>query len=256
MNVNYHTHTSRCGHAYGTDEQYVKAAIEAGFEVLGFSDHVPFAGVHAPIDRMDMDQMEEYIQSILNLKEKYASEIQIKLGFEIEYYPQLESYYQNLKSKVDYLLLGQHYKYVGSYGYDMYTNDEDLETYVQQVCAGMRSGLVQIFAHPEYFMLGRKHWNEACIQAAHAIGKCAQETGVALEINLNGIRFGRQHYNGIEAYPYPFMPFWKIMAQYQITTVYGLDAHRPLTLLESHRMDLFKEDFKELGIFPNLNYRF
>lgn len=256
MKVNYHTHTHRCGHAYGTDEQYVKAAIEAGFKVLGFSDHVPIEGIHAPKDRMDMDQMEDYIQSILTLKERYRTQIEIKLGFEVEYYPQLEVYYQQLKSKVDYLIMGQHYKYVGSYGYDMYNTDEDLDVYVQQVCAGMRSGLITIFAHPEYFMLGRKHWNAACIQAAHTIGQCAQETGVALEINLNGIRFGRQHYNGIEAYPYPFIPFWEIISHYQVTTVVGLDAHRPLTLLESQRIDLFKEDFKHLGIEPNLEYRF
>ena len=38
MKVNYHTHTSRCGHATGTDEQYVCAAIRQGFDELGFSD--------------------------------------------------------------------------------------------------------------------------------------------------------------------------------------------------------------------------
>ena len=40
--ANYHTHTSRCGHAGGTDEEYVLAAIEAGWQVLGFSDHMPW----------------------------------------------------------------------------------------------------------------------------------------------------------------------------------------------------------------------
>lgn len=34
MRVNYHTHTYRCGHAKGTEEEYVKAAIEGGLEVL------------------------------------------------------------------------------------------------------------------------------------------------------------------------------------------------------------------------------
>ncbi len=40
---NLHTHTARCRHAVGTDEAYVQAAIKAGFKVLGFSDHCPFA---------------------------------------------------------------------------------------------------------------------------------------------------------------------------------------------------------------------
>ncbi len=38
---NYHTHTSRCGHAGGSDEEYVQAAIKAGYQILGFSDHAP-----------------------------------------------------------------------------------------------------------------------------------------------------------------------------------------------------------------------
>ena len=33
---NYHTHTYRCGHAIGTDEEYVLAAIEKGFKENGF----------------------------------------------------------------------------------------------------------------------------------------------------------------------------------------------------------------------------
>ena len=42
MKANYHTHTLRCGHAKGLDEQYIEAAIGRGMEELGFSDHVPW----------------------------------------------------------------------------------------------------------------------------------------------------------------------------------------------------------------------
>ena len=40
--VNYHTHTWRCQHASGTEEDYVRAAVAAGFKVLGFADHTPW----------------------------------------------------------------------------------------------------------------------------------------------------------------------------------------------------------------------
>ena len=39
---NYHTHTTRCMHAIGQDEEYVQAAIKAGIKKLGFSDHTPW----------------------------------------------------------------------------------------------------------------------------------------------------------------------------------------------------------------------
>ena len=56
---NYHTHTSRCGHAIGLDEEYVQCAIEAGIKELGFSDHIPFKFVSQPGVRMDYDKLDE-----------------------------------------------------------------------------------------------------------------------------------------------------------------------------------------------------
>ena len=42
MKTNYHTHTCRCGHAAGYEEDYVISAIENNVSILGFSDHGPF----------------------------------------------------------------------------------------------------------------------------------------------------------------------------------------------------------------------
>ena len=38
---NYHAHTTRCGHAFGTEREYIEAAIECGIREFGFSDHAP-----------------------------------------------------------------------------------------------------------------------------------------------------------------------------------------------------------------------
>ena len=38
IKCNYHTHTKRCNHAVGEDEEYVLSAIENGYKVLGFAD--------------------------------------------------------------------------------------------------------------------------------------------------------------------------------------------------------------------------
>ena len=40
--ANYHTHTTRCHHATGTEEAYIETAIRCGYQVLGFSDHTPW----------------------------------------------------------------------------------------------------------------------------------------------------------------------------------------------------------------------
>ena len=40
MLTDYHTHTYRCGHAIGTMNQYIEAAIAKGIEEIGLSDHL------------------------------------------------------------------------------------------------------------------------------------------------------------------------------------------------------------------------
>lgn len=56
-------------------------------------------------------EAEGYAKSINSLKEKYKGKIDIKLGFELEYYPALfEKEIEFLKTfNYDYLILGQHY---------------------------------------------------------------------------------------------------------------------------------------------------
>ena len=68
---NYHTHTYRCGHAVGNDEDYVLEAIGLGLQTLGFSDHVMLKNLHQPNVRGDFIQSENYFSSIRKLQEKY-----------------------------------------------------------------------------------------------------------------------------------------------------------------------------------------
>ena len=73
MKVNLHTHTARCYHAAGTDEEYVLAAIEAGYGKLGFAAHtpIPYKDDYFPGDKMKIGELEGYIESVRGLKEKY-----------------------------------------------------------------------------------------------------------------------------------------------------------------------------------------
>ena len=95
----YHSHTSRCGHAYGTDEAYVLAALQQSYRVLGFSDHAFFPGLSQHGIRGDYEQLAEYSGSIRNLQQKYLTDIDIYLAFEAEYTPFYETYYQTLLTK-------------------------------------------------------------------------------------------------------------------------------------------------------------
>lgn len=113
LNANYHTHTARCRHASGREEEYIQQAINSGMKVLGFSDHTPypFQGDYYSNFRMFPQELFQYVQTLLLLKEKYQDKIQILIGLEAEYYPK---YFDGLLELLapypfDYLLLGQHF---------------------------------------------------------------------------------------------------------------------------------------------------
>ena len=60
--TNFHTHTSRCHHAFGNDEEFVRTAIQNGFEVLGFSDHAcwKYDSDFVAHMRMKLDEFDDY----------------------------------------------------------------------------------------------------------------------------------------------------------------------------------------------------
>ena len=90
MLTNYHTHTTRCGHAEGTEEEYILTALRCGFKVLGFSDHTPWAyatpGFVSRI-RMLPFQLDDYVLTLRRLRENYADKLHIRIGLEAEYFP-------------------------------------------------------------------------------------------------------------------------------------------------------------------------
>ena len=93
----YHSHTKRCGHACGEDEEYVIKAIQLGIKRLGFSDHVFLPkGYEQPGTRGNFDRLDDYLNSIKSLKEKYKNQIDIIVGFEAEYSDAFVDYYKYL----------------------------------------------------------------------------------------------------------------------------------------------------------------
>ena len=107
---NFHTHTARCNHAQGSDREMVLAAMEAGVQVLGFSDHTPYPGISpaAGRNRMPVSQTAEYFASLTALKEEFAGQIELHIGFEAEYLaPLWKGLLDHLAGfPCDYLILG------------------------------------------------------------------------------------------------------------------------------------------------------
>ena len=132
---NYHTHTNRCGHASDVeDQEYVDSAREAGITTLGFSDHIPNTDVEyeEEDERMHISETDEYLSSIEELREANP-DMEILSGFEAEYDPAKAEYLSEMRAKVDYMILGQHFVKDGLSKTNPHTVNYPLE-YAESVC--------------------------------------------------------------------------------------------------------------------------
>lgn len=254
MIANYHTHTPRCRHATGTEEEYIRRAIAGGMKILGFSDHTPywFDGDYYSYFRMYPEQLEDYMQTVLSCKERFSDEIQIHLGLEAEFYP---AYFDDLLARlqdtpVEYLILGQHYagneKNEPYYGQFIIDDTSILERYCNQVIEAMYTGVFSCLAHPDIagFAGDEKPYREQMRRLCQAANAC----DIPLEINLLGIRAGRH---------YPDRKFWRIAGEEGCKVILGCDAHNAADVWDAASEEVALDIVKQysLQLLPTLAFK-
>lgn len=248
MKTNLHTHTWRCRHAQGTEQEYIEAALRAGIETLGFSDHAPicFPDNYYSTYRMFPEQTADYFDTLLHLRETYRGLIDLKIGFEMEYYPDFFADTMEFLSEfpLDYLILGQHFirsEIDAPYIALRNSQESDLIAYVDQCCTAMEMGRFTYLAHPDLF----RFTGAAEIYRREMLRLCrtAAETATPLELNLLGAGTGRH---------YPNAAFWDIAAECGLCAVFGCDAHEVCDLLP-HRELITWRDILEAKHIPILD---
>ena len=249
QDFNYHTHTERCKHAEKgySDEEYVKETFETGIKFLAFTDHIPFMNTKDSKTnvRMSYEEIDEYLQSIINLKEKYQGKINIETGFEFEYFSGELDHILRMKSMVDKMILGQHFVLDSQGNIKYFTSKEELtdEEVIQYICLiykALQTGIPDIIAHPDLFLKYRKGFGKKEEFFTRQLCEIIQRYKVPVEINLNEIyreylKAKNQLPNATEqeqiefamkTIKYPNESFWRILSEYDgIKVLFGIDAH-------------------------------
>ena len=236
----FHIHTFRCKHAGDEDDElYIRKAIELGAKRIIFTDHAPFPG--NPFgNRMDYDQLQEYITTLERLKEKYRKHTSVQIGLEIEYLPSFKDYYYELAEKLDWLILGQHmYEYSpGVYSFNDTKEVKDQVEYIglcEAMIEGMKTGLFRVVAHPDRAFRRRKEWDNSIEKISRKLIDTAIKTGTVFEKNVSSLRRKHQYWK----------EFWNLLDEMLLEDeskkafwIKGLDAHSVEELEKSFNVEV------------------
>ena len=237
MKANYHTHTHFCGHAKGTASDYALEAVNKGLEILGISDHAPNELIHDYNVRMKNSEFQLYLDDIELAQKQFKNQLTIYKGLEVEYFDNLDNYYDSLREKLDYLVHGQHYIiYDNNFrnlvsGFAL-SRIEEIYTYKEFMIKAIKSKKFDIHAHPDLYMNGYEKWDEHAQHVAEEICKVAKEYDAIFEYNANGYRRGSvKTPTGVQP-RYPRREFWDVVKKYGVKTILGSDCHKPKYLYD------------------------
>lgn len=242
--TNYHSHTRYCD---GTDipDKYVAQAISQGLAVYGFSSHapVPFALDWA----MDDDKVPDYLEEIESLKKRYADQIEIYAGMEVDYIPGkigVKDYFiANLG--LDYTIGSVHFvdgfengkpwvidntTHKFEYGlHRIFDNDiqKAVSRYYELIREMVRNEPPDVVGHLDKIKMhnSKKHffdedevwYKDAVLETLDVIA----EAGVIMEANTRGI------YKKLSGEPYPSSWVWKEALKRGIPAQINSDGHHP-----------------------------
>lgn len=271
MNLfNLHTHTHFCD-GKNPPEEYITQAIDLGFHTLGFSGHAPvsFENHFAIKD----EQLEDYFQTIRDLRLKYKDSIQILLALEIDYIPGITKDFDEFRKQgnLDYVIGGVHLiKNDGNNGlwfidgplqekydeglkniFDGHTR-KGVEAYYNQLLEMIATQKPDIIAHldkikmhnKERFFSIEENWYKDLVWKT--LKYIADETDCIVEVNTRGLYKKR-----CDTY-FPGPEILEQIYHLKIPITLSSDAHKPDELNEYYdeAILLLKEiGFKELIFF-------
>ncbi len=230
LKTNYHTHTPRCQHAAGSEEEYVLSAIEAGFDTLGFADHTPWNYKdYVSRIRMRADELEGYIKAVREQGERHKDRIRVLCGLECEYFPEYFPWIIEQKHALglDYIIMGNHFDTTdeGGFYFGACTEKQHLHRYADMVIKGLETGEFMYLAHPDLYLAQYPVYDEDAKAVARELCRCVKALDIPLEYNVLGTLYSdKGRFRGLG---YPAHAFWETAAEEGAKCVIGVDAHDP-----------------------------
>jgi histidinol-phosphatase (PHP family) len=233
MKFDLHTHHYRCGHAQGEIHDYIEAAIKADMQVIGISDHSPFFAHESeqqfPQIAMAKQEFPLYVAEVLQLKQQYASKINVLLGVESDFFHEHAEIYrlQYAKYPFDYIIGSVHVSGgVSIFNKNRWNDireDEVLrhkEEYYRYIQLSAKSGMFQVLGHIDAMKAYYPEFSNVRTPIVDETLQIISEYGVAIEVNTSGS-------TKLVGGWYPTDDILERALYYAVDITFGSDAHVP-----------------------------
>jgi histidinol-phosphatase (PHP family) len=256
--IDLHMHTSRCGHASGTPEQYVVAARAAGVSVMCFTDHLPLpADTPRALEyAMPAEQLPEYVAEIRTLAARSAADggPEVLVGIEADWIAGREDEIRRMcgESAFDMVLGSVHFLDGWAFDdpdltdrYAEWDIDDLWDKYFATLSEAAGSGLFDVMAHPDLVKkFGYLPSADPTPLYERAVDAFAA-AGVAFEVNTAGLRKPCGEL-------YPAQGFLRVAARRGVPVTCGSDSHSPGEVgagLDVARDALLQAGYRSLVVF-------
>lgn len=220
-----HMHTPLCRHAEGEPEEYARVALRRNLAGIVVTCHNAMPPDYGHDGRMAVDQVELYAAMVERCRERFAGELDVRLGLECDFFPGYERHVERQ------LAAGGHHHVLGSVHPQLpiwrtrHLKDgarHAWSVYFDHLARAAETGLFDTISHPDLIKNNTAaDWSPQ--RAMDEILRCLDriaETGVAMELNTSGVLKTIPEMN-------PNPPMLRQMRERGIPVVVGADAHEP-----------------------------
>lgn len=244
MRATYHCHCDYCD-GKAPARSMARTAVEAGFDVLGFSSHAPLGrGIYD--GNMKLERLGEYVAEIRAIGREYRSEgLEVLVGLEVDWLKGIQAPADGLfaRAGLDYTIGSVH---LVDLGFGPFAVDDEAarfdervradaggdarrvwKAYYRELCGLVEAGGFDILGHHDLIMKnnqggrwfddGDPEYRAAALEPVRLLaGK-----GIAAEINYGCISRGKSKV------PYPALFILREMRELGVPIVLSADAHAP-----------------------------
>lgn len=233
-----HVHTSMCGHAIGTMEEYVLAAIEKGLSKLVFLEHMEEGIVIPKSSWLSEKDFDDYFKEGRRLQEKYNRKISIGLGVECGYNPLYSTELQDRLAKREWDQIGISCHFLKIDGEPNHLNllskkPESVARATEFYSSSLFNSYLDILTNAVIELSGtmlchldaafrwvaRHKITDEQYEKIDRLLEIAATKSMALEVNTSGISIRKE--------PFPNSHILHLASRHKMALKLGSDAHRP-----------------------------